>query len=77
MPEHDELADLVRLAAPRFDVPAGLEERVFARIAPAPQAPPPLVVAARPGRRRFRRPRSCSWAAPSPSATSWRAVARG
>jgi anti-sigma-K factor RskA len=37
MAEHDELAELVRLAAPRFDVPAGLEERVFARIA----APPP------------------------------------
>lgn len=37
MPEHDELAELVRLAAPRFDVPAGLEERVFARIAPPPR----------------------------------------
>jgi anti-sigma-K factor RskA len=34
MADHDELAELVRLAAPRFDVPAGLEERVFARIAP-------------------------------------------
>ena len=34
MAEYDELAELVRLAAPPFDVPAGLEERVFARIAP-------------------------------------------
>ena len=34
MAEYDELAELVRLAAPRFDVPVGLEERVFARIAP-------------------------------------------
>ena len=37
MPEHDELAELVRLAAPPFDVPAGLEQRVFARIAPPPR----------------------------------------
>ena len=37
MPEHDELAELVRLATPRFEVPAGLEERVFARIAPPPR----------------------------------------
>jgi anti-sigma-K factor RskA len=37
MAEHDELAELVRLAAPPFDVPAGLEERVFARIAPPPR----------------------------------------
>jgi anti-sigma-K factor RskA len=37
MADHDELAELVRLAAPRFDVPAGLEERVFARIAPPPR----------------------------------------
>ena len=34
MAEYDELAALVRLAAPRFDVPVGLEQRVFARIAP-------------------------------------------
>ena len=34
MAEYDELAALVRLAAPPFDVPVGLEERVFARIAP-------------------------------------------
>ena len=34
MAEHDELAELVRLAAPRYDVPVGLEERVFARITP-------------------------------------------
>ena len=34
MAEYDELVDLVRLAAPPFEVPAGLEERVFARIAP-------------------------------------------
>jgi hypothetical protein len=34
MDEHDELAELVRLASPRFDVPAGLEERVFACLAP-------------------------------------------
>jgi anti-sigma-K factor RskA len=33
----DDLGDLVRLAAPRFDVPTGLEERVFARIAPPPR----------------------------------------
>jgi anti-sigma-K factor RskA len=33
----DELGELIRLAAPRFDVPAGLEERVFARIAPPPR----------------------------------------
>jgi anti-sigma-K factor RskA len=37
MADHDELAELVRLATPRFDVPAGLEERVFARIAPPPR----------------------------------------
>lgn len=37
MAEYDELADLVRLASPPFDVPAGLEERVFARIAPPPR----------------------------------------
>ena len=37
MPEHDELAELVRLAAPPFDVPTGLEQRVFARIAPPPR----------------------------------------
>jgi anti-sigma-K factor RskA len=37
MAELDELAALVRLAAPPFDVPAGLEERVFARIAPPPR----------------------------------------
>jgi anti-sigma-K factor RskA len=37
MAEYDELAELVRLATPRFDVPAGLEERVFARIAPPPR----------------------------------------
>ncbi len=37
MPEHTELAELVRLAARRFDVPVGLEERVFARIAPPPK----------------------------------------
>jgi anti-sigma-K factor RskA len=34
MAEHDDLLELVRHAAPRFDVPAGLEERVFAAIAP-------------------------------------------
>ena len=34
MAEYDELAELVRLAAPPFEVPVGLEERVFARIAP-------------------------------------------
>jgi anti-sigma-K factor RskA len=34
MGEHDELLDLVRVAAPPFSVPAGLEERVFAAIAP-------------------------------------------
>jgi anti-sigma-K factor RskA len=34
MAEHDELLELVRQAAPRFEVPAGLEERVFAAIAP-------------------------------------------
>jgi anti-sigma-K factor RskA len=34
MAELDELADLVRRATPPFDVPAGLEQRVFARIAP-------------------------------------------
>ena len=34
MAENDELAELVRLAAPRFEVPVGLEESVFARIAP-------------------------------------------
>jgi anti-sigma-K factor RskA len=34
MAEYDELAELVRLAAPPFNVPVGLEERVFARIAP-------------------------------------------
>ena len=39
MAEYDELAELVRLAAPPFEVPVGLEERVFARIAP-PRAPP-------------------------------------
>jgi anti-sigma-K factor RskA len=37
MPEYDELAQLVRLAAPPFDVPAGLEQRVFARIVPPPR----------------------------------------
>jgi anti-sigma-K factor RskA len=34
MADYDELAALVRLAAPPFDVPVGLEERVFARIVP-------------------------------------------
>ena len=34
MAEHDELLELVRLAAPPFEVPAGLEDRVFAAIAP-------------------------------------------
>jgi anti-sigma-K factor RskA len=34
MAEQDELLELVRRAAPRFEVPAGLEERVFAAIAP-------------------------------------------
>jgi anti-sigma-K factor RskA len=34
MAEYEELAELVRLASPPFSVPAGLEERVFARIAP-------------------------------------------
>jgi anti-sigma-K factor RskA len=34
MAEYDDLAALVRLATPPFDVPVGLEERVFARIAP-------------------------------------------
>ena len=33
----DELGDLIRLATPHFDVPTGLEERVFARIAPPPR----------------------------------------
>ena len=33
----DELGDLIRQATPRFDVPADLEERVFARIAPPPR----------------------------------------
>jgi anti-sigma-K factor RskA len=33
----DELGDLIRLASPRFDVPAGLEERVFTSIAPPPR----------------------------------------
>jgi anti-sigma-K factor RskA len=37
MAEYDELAELVRLASPRFDVPAGLEERVFASIVPPPR----------------------------------------
>jgi anti-sigma-K factor RskA len=34
MPEHDDLLVLVRRAAPRFEVPAGLEQRVFAAIDP-------------------------------------------
>jgi anti-sigma-K factor RskA len=34
MAEHDELLELVRQASPPFDVPVGLEERVFAVIAP-------------------------------------------
>jgi anti-sigma-K factor RskA len=34
MNDYDELAELVRLAAPRFEVPAGLEQRVFAAIDP-------------------------------------------
>ena len=33
----DELGDLVRLASPRFDVPADLEQRVFERIARPPR----------------------------------------
>jgi anti-sigma-K factor RskA len=33
----DELGDLVPLATPRFEVPVGLEERVFARISPPPR----------------------------------------
>jgi anti-sigma-K factor RskA len=34
MAEYEELVDLVRRAAPPFEVPAGLEQRVFAAIAP-------------------------------------------
>ena len=34
MAEHDELLELVGRAAPPFEVPAGLEERVFAALAP-------------------------------------------
>jgi anti-sigma-K factor RskA len=38
MAEHDDLVELVRLAAPPFAVPAGLEERVFAAIDPPRRA---------------------------------------